>query len=241
MAGAYATVANGGVVVPLHVVMQVKDANGTVLFTANTGGRQGVDAGIAADLTSALESVVDSGTGVAAKSLGYPVAGKTGTAGGCNGKNDGGGVCAAWFIGYTKQISTAVMYVAGADGAHDLNPYAPRSSSSFFGGGYPAQTWADYMKKAMTGLDKIKFGPPAYVNNGSPTPTPSDIPADIPLPPPPTDEPSAEAPPTTAPPAAPPPAPPTTGAPPTSAPPPPPTTPPPTTAPPPSDPAAVGT
>jgi len=219
MAGAYSTIANGGVLVPTHVVSQVIDRTGTVLYSANATGRPAIEAAIAADLTYALQSVVDSGTGTAARALKYPVAGKTGTAGGCNGKDDGGGVCAAWFVGFTKQISTAVMYVAGGgSNTDDLNAYAPRNSSNFFGGGYPAQTWADYMKQAMDGLPVVNFGPPSNINN-IPTPTPTDQPVGPPESPtdtpsvtptgptdtvPPTTEPPTSQPATTAPTTAPP-------------------------------------
>ena len=34
-------------------------------------------------------------------------------------------IVSAWFVGYTKQISTAVMYVAGDDGNGDLDDFRP--------------------------------------------------------------------------------------------------------------------
>ena len=82
--------------------------------------------------------MVDGGTGRAAQSLNRPVAGKTGT------KDREDDIVSAWFVGYTKQISTAVMYVAGKGGNDDLDPYA-RPGDSTFGGTYPALTWAEYM------------------------------------------------------------------------------------------------
>ena len=71
-----------------------------------------VSADIARDVTFALSNVVENGTGRAVQTLDRPVAGKTGT----NGVTDAKGndiVNSAWFVGFTKQISTAVMYVAG--------------------------------------------------------------------------------------------------------------------------------
>lgn len=191
MANAYATFDNNGVAVSAHVVMEVKDADGVVRYQATPDKAQTISPGICADLVYALQSVVDSGTGVAARALNYPAAGKTGTAG-----MSGGGTGAAWFVGFTKQISTAVMFVAGDQGVSNLDPYAPRGSSSFFGGGYPAQTWADYMKAAMKGMPKQSFAPPSTNVTATPsdTPTPEQTPSDW------ADEPSSGSTPTVSPP-----------------------------------------
>jgi len=175
MATAYATFANEGTAVATHVVMEVIDARGAIIYTANPAQSQTINSRICRDLTYALQSVVDSGTGYAARTLGYPTAGKTGTDGRAQGGTD-----AAWFVGYTKQISTAVMYVAGSSGTANLDPYAPSGYSSFSGGGFPAQTWADYMKAAMKGLPKLNFSPPAYMNGGRPVETPTDEPTEDP-------------------------------------------------------------
>ena len=61
-------------------------------------------------------------------------------------------------------ISTAVMYVAGNDGNGDLDKYARPGDSTFFGGTYPALTWADYMKTATKGQAVKQFPAPTYVN-----------------------------------------------------------------------------
>ena len=91
------------------------------------------------------------------------MAGKTGTK---DRKNPDGtsDIVSAWFVAYTKQISTAVMYVAGNDGNGDLDKYARPGDSTFFGGTYPALTWADYMKTATKGQAIKDFPGPAYVN-----------------------------------------------------------------------------
>ena len=188
MANSYATFANNGTLVATHVVLEVRDSTGSIVYQAKPAKTQTIDPSICRDLTYALQSVVDAGTGVAARALGYPAAGKTGTAG------YGSGTGAAWFVGFTKQISTAVMYVAGDAGTSNLDPYAP-PGRLFYGSGYPAQTWVDYMKVAMKGLPKLPFDPPAYVNNGRPTPTetPTETPTDEPTDTPtgtPTDEPT---------------------------------------------------
>ncbi|AXE40001.1 Penicillin-binding protein 1A [Acidipropionibacterium virtanenii] len=154
----YATIANQGKYVPSHVVAKVTDSSGKTLYTAKTTGKQTIQKDIAHDTTYALENVVNEGTGSAVSNLGYPVAGKTGT----NGVGDD--ITSAWFVAYTRQISTAVMYVAGDSGNADLDPYAAPGDATFFGGTYPARAWADYMSVAMKGLPAKDFPDPDWVN-----------------------------------------------------------------------------
>lgn len=165
----YATIANGGTYVPTHVVKEVKDSTGKVIFTAQPASQANIDPNVAKDTTFALENVVNEGTGAKVSSLGRQIAGKTGTA------DVNGHIVSSWFIGYTKQISTAVMFVAGDGGNASLDAYARKGDSAFFGGTYPALTWLDYMKVATDGQPKLTFDPPVYVN-ASATPTPAATP-----------------------------------------------------------------
>ena len=162
-ASAYATFANDGVAVPHHVVREVRDRKGKVLYESQPEKKRAVKEDIAHDVTFALSNVVKEGTGSAVQSLNRPVAGKTGTK---DRKNADGSsdIVSAWFVAYTRQISTAVMYVAGNDGTGDLDKYARPGDSTFFGGTYPALTWADYMKAATKGQAIKQFPDPAYVN-----------------------------------------------------------------------------
>jgi hypothetical protein len=57
------------------------------------------------------------------------------------------------------------MYVAGNDGNGDLDKYARPGDSTFFGGTYPALTWASYMKTATKGQPVKQFPEPAFVNH----------------------------------------------------------------------------
>lgn len=93
--------------------------------------------------------------------LGRPVAGKTGTAG----LDDD--IISAWFVAYTKQISTSVMWVAGDSGTSGLDAYKRPGDSTFFGGTYPAMTWTDYMRVAVKGTPIEQFEDPAFVNSRS--------------------------------------------------------------------------
>jgi membrane peptidoglycan carboxypeptidase len=162
-ASAYATFANDGTAVADHVVREVQDANGKVLYKADPKEKRAVSEDVAHDVTFALSNVVENGTGSTVQTLNRPVAGKTGT----NGVDDGKGgniVNSSWFVGYTKQISTAVMYVAGDTGSASLDDYRKPGNSTFFGGTYPALTWAQYMETATDGQPVKQFDEPAYVN-----------------------------------------------------------------------------
>jgi membrane peptidoglycan carboxypeptidase len=170
-ASAYATFANDGIAVSNHVVREVRDRKDRVIYRANPEKKRVIDEGIAHDVTYALSNVVEEGTGRAVQTLDRPVAGKTGTKdrNNADGSSD---IVSAWFVAYTRQISTAVMYVAGNDGTSDLDQYARPGDSTFFGGTYPALTWADYMKTATKGQAVKQFPGPAYVN-GDEAPRPS--------------------------------------------------------------------
>ena len=162
-ASAYATFANDGVSVANHVVREVQDKKGNVIYQAQPEKKRAVTEDIAHDVTFALSHVVEQGTGRAVQTLERPVAGKTGTKDRTN--DDGSSdVVSAWFVAYTRQISTAVMYVAGNDGNGDLDNYARPGDSTFFGGTYPALTWANYMETATKGQAVKEFPGPAYVN-----------------------------------------------------------------------------
>ncbi len=157
-AGAYATFANGGTHVANHVVREVTDAEGNVLYEAKPAENRAVSKDIARDVTYALSNVVEQGTGGTVRTLDRPVAGKTGT------KDVKDDITSAWFVAYTPQISTAVMYVAGADGNGDLDGFARPGDSTFFGGTYPALTWVDYMLVAVEDTPVEDFDEPAWVN-----------------------------------------------------------------------------
>jgi membrane peptidoglycan carboxypeptidase len=162
-AGAYATFANDGTYVANHVVKEVRDPKKKIIYKASPEERRAVSEDIAHDVTYALSNVVEEGTGRAVSTLNRPIAGKTGTKDREN-KDGSGDIVSAWFVAYTKQISTAVMYVAGNDGNSDLDKFRRPGDSTFFGGTYPALTWADYMETATEGQPVRQFDPPAYVN-----------------------------------------------------------------------------
>jgi len=166
MASAYATIAGEGVHHDLFVVSKVtKASNGEVLYTADKKGKRVLTEDIAADTSFALQDVVKNGTGRRALGLGRPAAGKTGTA-----TDDKGNVITSWFVGFTPQVSPAVMYVRG-NGRKPLNDYLPpfEGATGYFGAGYPTATWTAAMKTIMDGRDVVEFPKPAYVDGKAPS------------------------------------------------------------------------
>jgi membrane peptidoglycan carboxypeptidase len=158
MANGYATIANGGVAADPYIIEKVVDADGKTRYQHKVDTHRAISADVAADVSYALQDVVKYGTGTAALGLGRPAAGKTGTA--TNGLDQ---VSSAWFVGYTPQLSTAVMYVRGK-GNEQLDGWLPE----YFGGSYPARTWTAIMLKDMEGLPVEEFPPPAYVDGTAP-------------------------------------------------------------------------
>jgi len=77
---AYNAIANGGEYIAPSLVEATVGADGATHRAPAAARHRVVPAGVASELTSMLEQVVDNGTGVAASVPGYLVAGKTGTA-----------------------------------------------------------------------------------------------------------------------------------------------------------------
>jgi len=162
-AAGYSTFANEGVRRAPHVVAEVTDLQGRVLYQADTAGTQAIEPDIARDVTYALEHVAQDGTGSRAAALGYPVGGKTGTVYyTVNGKPI---TPAIWFVGFTKQITTAINFVRGDSGTESLG-------AKIYGSRWPAMTWLDYMQQVMNGKPKLDFAQPSgRVSTQSPSPS----------------------------------------------------------------------
>jgi membrane peptidoglycan carboxypeptidase len=159
MANAYATIANGGVHHDWFTVKKVTRASDDkVLWRAPRKTNRVLPEDIDSDVSYALQKVVTNGTGQNALALGRPAAGKTGTA-----TNDDGDVSSSWFVGYTPQVSTAVMYVRGR-GNGALNGFLP----TYFGANYPTYTWRAVMAAILEGTDVKDFPPPAFVDGQAP-------------------------------------------------------------------------
>lgn len=113
MAMVSAAIANGGTLADPHMVSKVTDADGSTLedVDANAGSRRVVSSGTAEQLRSAMETVVEDGTGSNARIGGATVGGKTGTA--QHGENNSK-TPYAWFTSYAengggKKVAVAVL------------------------------------------------------------------------------------------------------------------------------------
>jgi membrane peptidoglycan carboxypeptidase len=215
MANAYGTIADGGRAKTWYAIAKVTDDKGRKRYQAPTRTPRVLADDLDRDVSYALQQVVKAGTGKNALTLGRPAAGKTGTA-----TNEAGDVSSSWFVGYTPQLSTAVMYVRG-DGNDALNGYLP----SYFGADYPTRTWTETVRETLDDSPVEDFPPPANVparneshqpvptftptptrtRTATPTPTPSRTPKPTPSrtpssSPPPSSPPTSTAPPPSGPP-----------------------------------------
>jgi len=93
-------------------------------------------------ITNMLKGVIDRGTGVRARALGRPAAGKTGTT---NNQVD------AWFVGFTPQVLTGVW--TGRDSPTPMGRYETGSHAAL-------PTWLTFMQDAHTGKEVKSFTPP---------------------------------------------------------------------------------
>jgi penicillin-binding protein 1A len=125
-----------------------------VLERLTTKGRRALNSNVAAQLTYALQGVVQHGTGTAASLGARPVAGKTGTA---ENFQD------AWFCGYVPQLATCV-WVGYPKG--EISLYNVEGVGEVAGGTLPAEIWHDYMSQAVANLP-VKDFPTPDLNVGS--------------------------------------------------------------------------
>jgi penicillin-binding protein 1A len=173
MTSAYATLAARGVYHKPVAIQEIRSATDEVLSRAPDKGRRVIEQNDADVVTSALEGVIQSGTGTAA-SIGWPAAGKTGT---------GQDYEDAWFCGYTPQLAACVWvgYRKGEIPMENIYGY-----SGIYGGSIPAMIWHDFMASAMSGLPYEDFATPdlsgydtvpehaiVYVPKPEPSPEPS--------------------------------------------------------------------
>ncbi|MDA8870714.1 PBP1A family penicillin-binding protein [Rhizobiaceae bacterium] len=139
LAGAYVPFANGGLAVTPHLIVTIHDSSGRLLYErAPSADRRVVSGAALYGMVDMLSATVSSGTGRAARLGSRPVGGKTGTT---QKFRD------ALFVGTTAQLVTAIWF-GNDDGA---------SMKSVSGGGLPAQTFATYMKAALTGEPELPF------------------------------------------------------------------------------------
>jgi membrane peptidoglycan carboxypeptidase len=153
---AYATFAAQGVYSKPYMVASVTGPNKGVLYEGRAQTQEVFGKEVMADLTYALKSVVNGGTGGAALSLGRPAAGKTGTS---------QSNASAWFSAYTPQLAASVALFRDS-ASESLNGIGGLTSVT--GGTFPARIWTAFMKGALKGEPVMTFPAPANVGGLDP-------------------------------------------------------------------------
>ena len=156
VANAYATFAAQGVYAKPFLVASVTGPNKGVLYEATPQTQEVFSKEVMADLTYALKSVVNGGTGAAALSLGRPAAGKTGTS---------QSNASAWFAAYTPQLAASVALFRDS-ASESLNGIGGLTSVT--GGTFPARIWTAFMKGALKGEPVMTFPAPSNIGGLEP-------------------------------------------------------------------------
>jgi penicillin-binding protein 1A len=148
----YATIASGGIHHAPQAFETVRGPNAKVLGKISTAGRAVLAPNLDAELTYAMEGVIQYGTGTAAN-IGRPAAGKTGTA---ENYQD------AWFCGFVPQLATCVWvgYPAG-----EIPLLNVEGVGTVFGGTLPAEIWRDFMEPAVAPWAVKTFPTPTFAGS----------------------------------------------------------------------------
>jgi penicillin-binding protein 1A len=148
MAAAFASLATGGIQHEPFWIRRVEDSSGRILEERILSSRRTLDASIAFQVVDMLRAVIEEGTGVAVRQLGFqlPAAGKTGTT---DDFND------AWFTGFTPTLSACVW--VGFDRGTSMRDAQGRGITGARGA---APIWAEFMRKATEGEPRREFTVP---------------------------------------------------------------------------------
>ena len=142
MVSAFGTLASGGVKTEPYFITKIIDKDGRILEDNIPIEKEILSPQTSFIMTNLLKGVVDKGSGYAAKQLGRPCAGKTGTS------NDS---VDAWFVGYTTQMVAGVW--VGYDDRTSLG-------NKVTGGNLACPIWTKFMKEALEGYPIVDFYEP---------------------------------------------------------------------------------
>ena len=137
---AFTVFPDDGVRIEPHLIRRVTTYDGALLEEARPQVTDVVPPDIARTMTAMLEEVVKFGTGVRAKELGRPSAGKTGTT------ND---FTDAWYIGFTPSL-TAGAWVGNDDKRISLGKKETGARAAL-------PIWLEFMKTAVQGTPPEDF------------------------------------------------------------------------------------
>src|SRR5438034_3051471 len=137
---AFTVFPNDGIRIDPHMIRRVTSYDGALLEEAHPEVHDVLSPEVARTMTAMLEEVIQFGTGIQAKALGRPAAGKTGTT---QDYTD------AWFVGYTPQL-TAGVWVGFDDKQISLGKKETGARAAL-------PIWLGFMQGALTGTPAMDF------------------------------------------------------------------------------------
>ncbi len=137
---AFTVFPNDGIRIDPHMIRRVTSYDGALLEEAHPEVHDVLSPDVARTMTAMLEEVIQFGTGIQAKALGRPAAGKTGTT---QDYTD------AWFVGYTPQI-TAGVWVGFDDKQISLGKKETGARAAL-------PIWLEFMQGATAGMPPLDF------------------------------------------------------------------------------------
>ncbi len=152
MASSYSVFADEGVYAEPFSILKIEDKNGKIIYSRSTERKSVLDSATAFLVTTALKTVVDSGTASSIRRYYYgAAAGKTGTT---QNYTD------AWFVGYNPELSTAIWI--GFD-----NPKRKLHGGFQYGGTACAPIWGKMMSEISKKIKRFShndFNKPSSIS-----------------------------------------------------------------------------
>jgi membrane peptidoglycan carboxypeptidase len=140
MANSFATFAARGMYAEPTILKEVTRNTGEVAYRSDDSATRVFDEDVMDNVNYALQTVVNNGTATRASWTGRPAAGKTGTT------DDN---MSAWFVGYTPQLSAAVMLAKENKKGNPISLNGTGGVYDITGGSFPTAIWAEFMSAAL--------------------------------------------------------------------------------------------
>ena len=137
---AFTVFPDDGIRIDPHMIRRVTSYDGALLEEAHPSIHEVVSPEVARTMTAMLEEVIQFGTGIEAKALKRPAAGKTGTT---QDYTD------AWFIGFTPQV-TAGVWVGYDDKQISLGKKETGARAAL-------PIWLEFMQNGLAGMPVLDF------------------------------------------------------------------------------------
>jgi len=137
---AFTVFPDDGIRIDPHMIRRVTSYDGALLEEARPSIHEVISPEVARTMTAMLEEVIQFGTGIEAKALKRPAAGKTGTT---QDYTD------AWFVGFTPQI-TAGVWVGFDDKQISLGKKETGAKAAL-------PIWLEFMQNGLSGMPVLDF------------------------------------------------------------------------------------